>query len=241
MPFFSTNDSDEEQTSVVEKSKRANLVQNFKNCDWYEEESDYGSDDEVVSDDDCSTTSSNLNLKHDPYFYNESSKEKEEGLTQDLTDAQVAVDELAGECDDEEKPLGQTDDEDDDEWSIVDNVYHLEASSTSFTESRFFSRKQVLQMYEMMGNKLHSAFPISPAALAMLHQVFEDHVYTQYAPLLDSCPLGLKLKVQQLEEEVKMLKAKVQEHENGNGKRTNESLQTHFDIAARGVKRRVSP
>jgi len=245
MPLHGSACLDEDESKAGTFYEKTNLVENYlKDGPCAEDyESEYDSDDVLDSDDEeHSTTSSNLDLQS--YCHHKTSDELHQETIQDLEDAQELVDNLEKE----EEPLGETDDEEEEElastcWTFTDNIYHFKgnsASSPTKGKSRMFSRKKVEYMYALVNDAMNCMVTISPAALSILHQVFEDHLYNQC--VWKKSPLALEIENQVLLQRVKNQREEIEGLKSESRKRPNECLQSHFDaIDVTKSKRRVSP
>merc|ERR1711862_349208 len=231
--------------------KRTDLLNNFKRIeDEYAEEGEFAND---VLEDDCSTTSSNLGEVIEVVEF-KTQEEVVNETKQDLKKAQKILHDsleenwlhtckrlpfevirIIGEYMDPptfdvdgEYPLGDEEDE---------GIREEEAKGKTV---RIFSRQEVGKVVNIiLEDDFKKGTYISPAALAIVHQVLEDHLHRQ---LTEDIPLNAQIMIKSLVNHIKELK---RENES-NRKRvrdTCQSLQNDFDKVdfPEKAKRRVSP
>merc|ERR1711862_671692 len=136
---------------------------------------------------------------------------------------------------------------------IEDDYYSLEIPgkkslpsatvTTRMLTTRMFTRRDIHKLVRIIGYEHKCNHDISPAALAIVHQVFEDYLFDQLT--LMPAPLGKEINSLCLMRKVKCLEKQVAELTRENElkrksmEEARESLQAHFDCA--NSRRRVSP
>ena len=220
---------------------KINLAESFrKKCDengLYDSNDEGSYEDEDILDSDDSTASSDLCLKQ--FSRERTLPEIKEQIIEDLEEAQEALDEL----EDDVSVLGETDDEeeksDTSSWKCTGHLFELISNSPSRPE-RMFMRTKFIKMCKSFHTNDCMFESITPPALAILHQVFENYLFDQLSLnsqlRLEISNQVLKWRNQRLMDEIKELKSKQGKRKRG------ESLQSHFDVIDLTCsKRRVTP